>query len=182
MKLVSLLIGVLMLAFHVKGQGGDIDSKTIIYLVRHAEKDTGKNPILTEKGMQRSGVLMRIMKEKKISHIYVTQYRRTQLTGDSLYKMMHIDTVHYLADTTGNDLVSKINEKKDWGRSILIIGHSNTIPALIRKLGVKNFIVKEIPETEFDNLFMITYKKHQPKLTVTKYGAPSAAAAKMEKL
>ena len=179
MRLILLIIA-LFLAGHVKGQGGDIDKKTIIYLVRHAEKDTGKNPILTQKGMQRSGDLMRIMADKQVAHIYVTQYRRTGLTADSLSRMMHIDTVHYTADTTGNDLVSRINEKKDWGKTILVIGHSNTIPALIRKLGLTYYIVKELPETEFDNLFMITYKKHEPRLTVTKYGASSGTSSKMQ--
>ena len=180
MKFLTALIGLFLLAGHVKGQGGDFDKKTIIYLVRHAEKDTGKNPILTTKGMQRTGMLMRTLADKHISRIYVTQYRRSQLTADSFSRMMHIDTVHYTADTTGNDLVSKINEKKDWGKSILVIGHSNTIPTLVRKLGVAYYIVKELPETEFDNLFMITYKKHNPALTVTKYGAPSAPSAKMQ--
>ena len=180
MKFISTLTAFFLIASHAIGQGGDFDKKTIIYLVRHAEKETGKDPVLNEKGMQRSGDLMRLMLDKHVSRIYVTQYRRTQITADSLSKRMRIDTVHYTADTTGNDLVSKINEKKDWGKTILVVGHSNTIPALIRKLGVEYYIVKELPETEFDNLFMITYKKHDPKLTVAKYGAPSATSAKMQ--
>lgn len=180
MKFLTALIGLFLLTSHVKGQGGDFDTKTIIYLVRHAEKDTGKNPILTANGMQRSGELMRILADKHIRRIYVTQFRRSQLTADSFSRVMHIDTVHYTADTTGNDLVSKINEKKDWGKTILVVGHSNTIPGLIRKLGVEYYIVKELPDMEFDNLFMITYKKHNPKLTVTKYGAPSGPSAKMQ--
>jgi phosphohistidine phosphatase SixA len=180
LKMLTILIGFVFFAGYANGQGGDIDKKTIIYLVRHAEKDTGNNPGLTQKGMQRSGALMRLLADKRVSRIYVTQYRRTQLTADSLSRQMHIDTVHYFADTTGNDLVSKINEKKDWGKTILIVGHSNTIPNLVRKLGITYYITRVIPDNEFDNLYMITYKKHIPKLTVTKYGAPSSASAKMQ--
>ena len=182
MRSITSLTVFLLLAVFVNGQGGDIDKKTRIYLVRHAEKESGKDPVLTEKGMQRSGMLLRLLRDEHLSRIYVTQYRRTQLTADSLRIVMNVDTVHYLADTIGNDLVSKINEKKDWGKTILIVGHSNTIPVLIRKLGITDYSVKELPETEFDNLFLITYKKHIPKLTVSKYGASSAASAKMQKL
>ena len=180
MRILTVVIGLLLFTINVKGQGSDIDKNTRIFLVRHAEKETGKDPILTEKGMQRSGILMRILKDEHVNRIYVTQYRRTQLTADSLQKIMLIDTVHYLADTTGNDLVSKINEKKDWGKTILVVGHSNTIPVLIRKLGVNNYSVKVLPDSAFDNLFLITYKKHFPKLRETKYGAASSPSAKMQ--
>ena len=83
--------------------------KTTIYLVRHAEKEEGKDPLLTTKGQQRAGDLMRILKSKNLQDIYVTQYRRTQMTGDSIRIQLGIDTIHYLADTTGEDLLQKIN-------------------------------------------------------------------------
>ena len=75
---------------------------------------------------------MRTLKNKKIQHVYVTQYRRTQMTSDRIRIQLAIDTVHYLADTTGNDLLEKIKVYNDVGKTILVIVHSNTIPVIIK--------------------------------------------------
>ena len=180
MRFFSFLVLLCLFTGTANAQETRYNKKTVIYLVRHAEKKTGQDPVLTEKGMQRSGMLMRILFNEGISRVYVTQYRRTQLTADILVKNKLIDTVHYLADTSGNDLLKRINEKGDWGKKILVVGHSNTLPALIRKLGVADYLIKELPETEFDNLFLITYKKHKPGLQVKKYGEASGTSAKMQ--
>lgn len=154
-------------------------SETRIYLVRHAEKDTGKNPILTPAGKQRAGDLLKELRDKKITRIYTTSYRRTMMTGDSLRLQLGIDTVQYAADTLSESLIRTIIAKGDIGKTILVIGHSNTIPALIRKLGVKDFALKELDEKEFDNLFLVTYKKGKAIVKTGKYGKPSGVSAKM---
>jgi broad specificity phosphatase PhoE len=151
-------------------------TKTKIYLVRHAEKEAGKDPVLTPAGRKRAGDLLQVLKDKHISHIYATPYKRTQMTGDSLRLQLGIDTLIYAADTIGIDLINKIKSHNDIGKTILIIGHSNTIPALIRRLGVTDFAIKELPETEFDNLFLVTYKKRKPQVKAMKYGAASSTA------
>lgn len=163
-------------------QTGFERTKTKIYLVRHAEKETGKDPVLTPAGRQRAGDLLRTLKHKNITHIYSTPYKRTQMTGDSLRIQLGIDTLIYAADTIGTDLINKIKSHNDVGKTILVIGHSNTIPALIRHLGVSDFAIKELNETEFDNLFLITYKKRKPKIKAMKYGAASSTSAAMQKL
>jgi len=158
------------------------NSKTKIYIVRHAEKESGKDPVLTPAGRQRAGDLMRKMKRKHIHHIYVSQYRRTQMTGDSMRIQLGIDTIHYVADTTGEDLLNKIIAHNDQRRRILVIGHSNTIPNIIRKLGVANYPTDYIPDNEFDNLFLLRYKKHKASITKDKYGATSGVSAAMKPL
>ena len=37
--------------------------------------------------------------------------------------------------------------------NVLIVGHSNTVPDLLKRLGVKDAIT--IAESEFDNLFVV---------------------------
>ncbi len=155
------------------------NNQTKIYLVRHAEKDTGNNPPLTMAGHKRAGDLLRVLKNKNLQRIYATPYRRTQQTGDSLRIQLHIDTLIYKADTTGESLFAKIISAQDAGKTILVIGHSNTVPKLIRKLGVTNFPAKDIDEKEFDNLYLITYKKGKAKLKAMKYGEKSGISASM---
>ncbi|MFN8253506.1 MAG: phosphoglycerate mutase family protein [Ferruginibacter sp.] len=159
-----------------------LSSKTKIYLVRHAEKDTGNNPQLTAAGRKRAGDLLHTLQNKKIERIYATQYKRTQQTGDSLRIQLHIDTLLYKADTTGESILNKIIAAGDGGKTILIIGHSNTIPKIIRKLGAADFPSNDIPDAVFDNLYLLTYKKGKAVMKEMKYGAASGSSATMRPL
>ena len=154
--------------------------RTTIYLVRHAEKQSGNDPLLTENGNKRAGALLQRLKDKHIRHIYVSQFKRTQMTGDSLRIQLGIDTIQYKADTTCEDLLNKIKANNESGKTILIIGHSNTIPKIIKKLGVENFDAGDIPDAVFDNLYLVTYKKEKAVVKLMKYGAPSSSSATMQ--
>jgi broad specificity phosphatase PhoE len=181
MKIIIPLIMLLCLQQITMAQAPQgIAAKCTIYLVRHAEKDTGNNPPLTVAGQKRAGDLMRLLKDKNIQRIYATQYKRTQQTGDSMRIQLHIDTLIYKADTTGESIYNRIIAAGDGDKNILIIGHSNTVPKIIRKLGAADYPEKEIADTEFDNLFVITYKKGKVKVKVIKYGAASGVSAKMQ--
>ncbi len=166
-----------------------IGSRTKIYLVRHAEKAAipADNPVLTENGNKRAGDLMRRLQNKNVKRIYVTQFRRTQMTGDSMRIQLAIDTVNYLAEENGNDLFAKIIGHRDAGKTIVIIGHSNTIPDYILKLGVANYPTANIPDKEFDNIYLVYYKKTFPvfgrfkaHVKKGKYGAASAVSGVMQ--
>ncbi|MEO6721416.1 MAG: histidine phosphatase family protein [Ferruginibacter sp.] len=155
-------------------------NKASIYLVRHAEKGQGNDPLLTGEGNKRAGDLLRALKSKNILRIYVTEYKRTQNTGDSLRIQLGIDTVHYTADTTGDDLAKKILEHNDLNAPILVIGHSNTIPKIIQRLGLPGYPRDYIPDSEFDNLFLLKYKKGKAILQKSKFGASSGSSATMQ--
>ncbi|MCY7421948.1 MAG: histidine phosphatase family protein [Chitinophagaceae bacterium] len=152
---------------------------TKIFIVRHAEKESGKDPVLTPAGNLRAGDLMRVLQNEGIQKIYVSQYKRTQMTGDSLRIQFKTDTVHYAADTLCDNLINSIMQHSDFGKTVLIIAHSNTIPQIIRKFGVTDYPYGDIPDAEFNNLFLITYKKEKAKLKKMKYGAKSGTSAAM---
>ena len=143
-----------------------------VYIVRHAEKATGDDPVLTTAGYKRAGDLMRKLRYECLRRIYVSQAKRTQLTADSLRISLMIDTVHYIADNYDR-LLQRIRLQGDAGRTILIIAHSNTIPTIIRRLGVSNYPLANIPDGQFDNLFLVTFPGGVAKVKKTKYGATS---------
>ena len=153
---------------------------TKIYIVRHAEKEAGKDPALTAGGIIRAGDLMRVLQNESIQKIYVSRTRRSQMTGDSMRIQLSIDTVHYTADTLCDNLISTIMEHRDFGKTILIIGHSNTIPKIIRKLGVLDYPQADLPDNAFDNLFLVTYKKEKAVVKQMKFGAKVGASAAMQ--
>ena len=179
MKFIVLLTAFYTAQYSVNAQSLKLTGKTIIYLVRHAEKEEGNDPELKLAGKQRAGDLMRLLKNRHLQRIYVTQFRRTQMTADSLRIQLGIDTVHYLADTTGSGLLEKIKQHHDFGKNILIIGHSNTVPVIIKRSGILKQPA-DIPGNEFDNLFIVKKVRGKATLTIKKYGVKVSKTASIE--
>lgn len=153
-----------------------IGNKTKIYIVRHAEKQAGEDPFLTPEGNIRAGDLMRTLKNKRIERIYVSQFKRTQQTADSMFLQAGIDTVQYVADVSCTDLFNAIEKNHDWNKPILIISHSNIIQKIIFRLGVTNFPQQNMPANEFNNLYLVRFKNKQPFVEQSKYGKLSTTS------
>ena len=66
MKYLVVISVISVTQFSLNGQNINSDSRTTIYLVRHAEKEKGEDPLLTEAGKQRAGDLMRVISAKNI--------------------------------------------------------------------------------------------------------------------
>jgi len=145
----------------------------IFYIVRHAEKDTGNNPALSSLGKQRAADLREALKAVPIDRILVTPYRRTAMTGDSVRMDKNLKTSVYAADLTGAGLEKCLAGLPASENNFLIIGHSNTIPALIRKLGVKEFELEQLPEDAYDRLFILRIRKGNVVLEEKKFGTPT---------
>lgn len=143
---------------------------TTIYIVRHAEKDTGNNPVLRPPGLQRSGDLSRYLARKNISRIYTTPFRRNEMTADSLRLQHHIDTTHYSPKPSAEELYNLVKANGDLGKNILFVGHSNTVPLLIRNFGVSSYPQTDLPDNAYDNIYRLRFKNHQVKLKAKKFG------------
>lgn len=156
--------------------------KRTFYIVRHAEKDKGNDPAISAIGKDRAGDLYRTLKDKKIKLIMATQYRRTGMTADSLRLYNKIDSIQYSADATGEQFASAVRLRTGRAKNILVVGHSNTLPALVRQLGVQDYRVKELPESEYDNLFVVTVKNGRATLRQLKYGKLSPPQDEVKKM
>lgn len=133
------------------------------FLVRHAEKNPGRDSTLTPDGERRAGKLYHLLKDSSIQRIYSTHFRRTMQTGDSLRIHLGIDTVTYKPDSTGESLLYEISRRNDWGRRILVIGHSNTLLPIISSLGAKPGI-DSIADKDYGNLFIIHKTRKSSRL------------------
>lgn len=178
MKYILILLA--FISFNSESSAQEEKQVTKVFIVRHAEKETGNDPVLTAAGNKRAGDLVRALQNDGIQKIYVSQFRRSQMTADSLRLQTGIDAVHYIADTLCDELISSIMEHRDFGKTILIIAHSNTIPKIIRKLGVLDYPQDNIPDNEYGNLFLVTYKNEKAKVKKLIYGARSGASAAMQ--
>ena len=130
-------------------------SKTNIYLVRHAEKlNKEVESPLSEDGKLRAQELTYIMRSKKIDDIYSSDYIRTKETVEPLGNALHKQIELYKTDSSSLILLSnKLSAQR--GKNFLIVGHSNTIPIMIKQLTNKTVI---IDDDEYDKLFKITFK------------------------
>ena len=131
---------------------------TTIVLVRHAEKVMGtiEDPPLAAEGVRRAERLAQMFGEVKAANgldaIYVSDTRRSQQTAGPLVSRLGIQaTVYPAGDVDGT--VRRVLRDHRGGRA-LIVGHSNTIPALVQKLSGQS--VPEIPEEEYDDLYVVT--------------------------
>jgi 2,3-bisphosphoglycerate-dependent phosphoglycerate mutase len=187
--IMKIFLPFLLLVFFIPAAAqipAGVSAKTNLYFVRHAEKEAGTDPVLTTNGNKRAGDLMRTLKNKNIKRIYVTQFKRTQMTADSMRLQLGIDTVHYNADENGIDLFNKIAAHGDFNKTILIVGHSNTVPDYIKKAGVTNYPQANILDTEFDNLFKVCYTRRfvvgawRAHVKKRKYGEASGVSGAMQ--
>lgn len=156
-----------------------------VFLARHAEKELTppEDPALTEAGKERAQTLMRMLAGAGIKTIYTSQFLRTKQTAEPLAKQLGIEATalqikmdtknpRKVSDQSYDEVVAKVYEKA--GESLLIIGHSNTVPEIIKRLG--GDILPSIDEKEFDDLFVVTiYAKGRAKVLPLKYGNKSKA-------
>lgn len=124
---------------------------TTVFLVRHAEYDHNTEH-LTLDGEQRADELAEVLSKIDVDAIYVTQFERTQETAQPIASDMNLQLVVYDA----YDLDSLVDQVKQdhAGEEVLIVGHSNTVPATIDKfVGVSTGYSIE---TAFYKIFILT--------------------------
>ena len=154
MKRLFLLVGAALLATAI-----DAAAQNAVFVVRHAERaDSGagmtsmaNDPDLSDIGRTRAQALAATLKDAGVTAIFVTEYKRTQQTAEPLAKMLGIQpTVVNAKDAQG--LIDKI--KAATGRA-LIIGHSNTVPDILGRLGVEN--PPKLADADYTDLFMVSF-------------------------
>ncbi len=148
---------------------------TTIILVRHAEKNIepdNPNPDLSQAGRARAEELVRVLRNAGVTAIYATQYGRTQQTVQPLASALSLPVRNIDSGNTA-ELVRQITVEHRGG-VVFLAGHNNTVPAIITALGGETF--PTIPETEYDNMFVVTiFRAGKAKSVRVKYGEAEAA-------
>lgn len=129
----------------------DADATRVI-LVRHAEKGPGRDPNLTDTGQARAERLTTLLKAIPIDHFFATEYKRTQQTVEPIATARSIDAVRVKAREVAA-LAQRIRSEYS-GKTCLYAGHSNTVPALVKALGVDS--PPTLSEKDYDEIFIVT--------------------------
>lgn len=127
---------------------------TTYFLIRHAEKaDQSKDTDLSEKGFERAAKWNQVLQHISFDAVYATVYKRTQQTVQPTADRNHKTIAIY--DHKNPDILKF--KKETLGKTVLIAGHSNSIPGFVNALIGKSKY-KEIDESIFGNLYIITVK------------------------
>ena len=143
-----------------------------VFLVRHAEKvaSDSRDPQLSEAGIARARELARVLGDAELEHIHTTDYVRTRSTATAVAAMTGIEFVTY----DPRDLAAFAKELLETGGRHLVVGHSNTTPALVKWLGGEPGDPIE-EKTEFDRLYVVTVGPDgEVQTTLLRYGAAVA--------
>jgi len=128
---------------------------TTYYLVRHAEKDrsdkTNSNPELTDQGNQRALKWSSVFDNVTFDAVYSTNYLRTIATAKPTATAQGLVIQFY----NPRELNSKEFQQETKGKTVLVVGHSNTTPQFVNAiLGTKQYT--DIQDDNNANLYIVT--------------------------
>lgn len=127
-----------------------------IILLRHAEQTpTGGmmdgDPPLNETGARRAEALASALKDAGVRAIYVSQYARAQQTAEPLARALGVKP-EVVAKDDLKALTERLKSHEGQG-AVLVVGHSDTIPALLKAWGYPQPVT--IEKTEFNSLWFV---------------------------
>jgi phosphohistidine phosphatase SixA len=134
-------------------------AQSTVFVVRHAEKsdNDSRDPELSAAGNARAETLAQMLKDAGISRIYATDFKRTQQTAAPLAKMVGLS----VTTVPGKEIATLVSRLREANGNALVVGHSNTIPELIKTLGVAAPV--KIGESDYDDLFVLVLDE-KPRL------------------
>ena len=155
------------------------DPVTVIF-VRHAEKEAEprEDPPLSAAGRARAEALARALAPAGVTAVITTQFARTRQTAELLAGPLGLTPAVVAVTMDPADprridrryyerMADEILERR--GETVLVVGHSNTIPEMIAALGGK---AAPIDERTYDDLFVVTVvDRGNLRITHLKLGA-----------
>lgn len=113
----------------------------VIFLVRHAERgpDSSDTALLDAAGEQRAQCLAQTLRDSHIAKIYTTDVKRTQQTVGPLAQELHLQPT-IIPRSNMDELLRDL--RGDSKENVLVVGHADTLPTIIRRLGAGNLSSK----------------------------------------
>ncbi len=132
-----------------------------VILVRHGEKFSETDERLTEAGHARAARLAAMLKDAGVKAIYSTDTERTRGTVQPLADSLGLTVQIYdkgVSMSRPQDLKQFVEKlrKDNAGDIVLVAGHTNTLPELLKNLGCPGDF--KIASDEYDNIFIVVPK------------------------
>jgi len=149
-----------------------------VIVVRHAEKiDDSRDPVLSEAGAERAQALAEMLEHAGLDAVYASQYRRTRLTAEPAAEAAGLKVI---VEPIEGDIgawaqaFSAALVQAHSGQTVLVAGHSNTVPPLVAALCRCD--VAPLEESDYDRLYILNMvdRGSQPRFDLirARYGEP----------
>jgi len=144
----------------------EVAARTIVYLVRHAEKRPEKpDPALSAAGIVRADLLAVELADAGLTNIHSTDYIRTRETARPLARDLGLPVDLY----DPGDLPGLAAQIKTMGGTHLVVGHSNTTPDMVAALGGEaGSPIDEV--SEYDRLYVVTLSAAGVETELRRFG------------
>jgi phosphohistidine phosphatase SixA len=149
MRIGALLLGMMFALAGCATAGSD--PAPTYYVMRHLEKAEGPDPALSAAGAANAGRLATWFEDRaKPRAIYVSTTRRARETAAPLAARLGLTPQEYNpADTPA--LVARVRAEPG---SVLVVGHSNTVPEIVASLGGTR--PAPLAESDYGSVWMVT--------------------------
>lgn len=172
---MKLLVFVLLALLSVPARAAvaprDTTALSTVILVRHAEKNdhpAGGDAGLNTLGLLRARELARVLSDAGVRAVYASQFWRAQLTAEPLARAIG-DSVRVYDANHLEDLARRVRAEGQ-GRTVLIVGHGDTIQGTIEALIGTTLPAKEA--VPYDRIWILTLGPGADwKLVRMRYGA-----------
>lgn len=163
-------------ALWVVAPAAPAQTPTVVFVVRHAERaaEPGSDPGLSVAGDARARALAAALADAGVDAVIATQYRRTQLTAAPMARAAGVTPLILRTEPDVAAYARAVAEAirgRYAGRTVLVVGHSNTVSAIIAALGGPS--VLSPCDNEFANLWTLVLPPTGPvRLVRARYGEP----------
>ena len=155
----------------------DSSLATVVVLVRHAEKAAvpGDDPPLSAAGTARAAALAESLRHAGVTAVVVTPRRRTVETAAPVIaaRTLTPTVVPFGASTADHArAVADAVRRQPAGSVVLVVGHSNTVPAIVTALGGPR--LPDLCDASYATLFTVRLAPAAggtPSVLRTRYGA-----------
>jgi len=176
----SVLATALVLGFIPVGTSSAAGQATLVIVARHGEKaDTTQDTPLSAAGEARALALARAVADARLDAVFVTEFVRTQRTGApaAAARGLKERVIPVRGDSMAHArAVAAALRAEPPGAAVLVVEHSNTIPAIIAALGGPADL--KVCRLEYATLFIVSLdRRHPPRLIRSSFGVPDPPGA-----
>lgn len=169
--LALLSMALLTVACSTSPRRDAVEAPLTFIVVRHAEKatDDPQDPNLSAAGRARADALAQRLRDAPLVAAYATEFRRTQQTARPSADAHGLQVAAYFARGPAAESAAQWKQAHRSG-TVLIVGHSNTVPDLVAALC--GCTVQPMDDTEYDRLSIVRVDTAgRATLEVERYGA-----------
>ena len=147
------------------------NAPTVVILVRHAEKAAtpANDPPLTDAGVARAKALVALLADANVDAVIATPTLRTRETARPTAEA-HGLTVETVAFAPAAQHAKAVAEAvmKHAGKTVLVVGHSNTVAAIVAALGGPK--MADLCDSQYSILITLVLDGHTVRVIRSNYG------------